>query len=255
MSLLCPLATGQQADRDRKPETSAKPSPDFKLVQLYGGAIVVELPETFEDVRYVYMFSCAHFKHIEIHAHLTICSQIRQIPDHQEVYLDREGFSSIVFDILGRVGRVVTKNPQNDRPDDDDDDDLEALKYHLHDLVESDAAQTILHNTQSHVELKKMPGTKALTLLATCPPGEKMRGRANEPDFVGILLLLLRLESQKTDVLVATNVPHMEGEYVKGEVDPDVPGKLGRLLEVGIKVRERICETLEVRDWGLFGEE
>lgn len=82
----------------------------FKQVDLFGGAIVASIPSTFEDV-----------------------SDIRQVPDNQEVYLDKDGFSStvpsiypnfvmmvvdsifagIVFDILERVEK---------------DSDIEALK-------------------------------------------------------------------------------------------------------------------------------
>lgn len=93
--------------------------------------------------------------------------------------------------------------------------------------------------------------TKAYTLLATSPPGEKMQGRANEPEFVGILLLVVRLEAQGTDVVIAVNVPHMPGEFEGVDLEG---GKPGKLLETGQQARTRICETLEVKDWALFGE-
>lgn len=56
-------------------------------------------------------------------------SNIRQVPDNQEVYLDGDGFSSIVVEILERVeqndeGRAL--------------DDKGALEYHLRDLVEDE---------------------------------------------------------------------------------------------------------------------
>jgi len=51
---------------------------------------------------------------------LTWYSNIRQIPDHQEVFLDNSGYTSIVFEILQRV----------EKPDE------EALQYHFSDLVE-----------------------------------------------------------------------------------------------------------------------
>ena len=85
----------------------------------------------------------------------------------------------------------------------------------------------------------------AYTLLATTPPGAKQRGRAHEPDFVGIVLLLVRLVEQKTDILVSVNVPHVAGEYEAGEVD----------LEKGVQIREKVMESLEVRDWGMFVQE
>lgn len=168
------------------------------------------------------------------------------MPDHQEVYLDRSGFSSVVFDILERV-----HNAQND--------DVEALKFHLQDIVESDASTTIVHRIEAkNVKLAKMPDLKALTLLATCPPGEKMRGRASEPDAVGVCLLLVRLEGKwETDLLCTVNVPCVSGdEGGDGKEDDGEDGKMKieRLLLVGCQIREKVMATLEIRDWGLFGE-
>ncbi|KXS95888.1 hypothetical protein AC579_10579 [Pseudocercospora musae] len=190
-------------------------SNQFKTVELFGGAIVADIPATFEDV-----------------------SKIRQVPDNQEVYLDKDGFSSIVFDILERVEKG---------------NDVEALKYHLSDIVDGDAGQTTLHNTGS-AYLSKMPTTTAMTLLATSPPGEQQRGRANEPDFVGIVLIVVRLEEQKTDIVIAVNVPHLPGSYAKEDVNP-AAGKYGNLLEAGKVVKEKVLESFEIKDWGLFVQE
>lgn len=97
-------------------------------------------------------------------------------------------------------------------------------------------------------------GTSAYTLLATSPPGEKQRGRKNEPDFVGILLTMVRLAEQQTDILIAVNVPHIPGDYEPTEVDPET-GKHGSLLEEGLKMREKVLQSFEVKDWGLFVQE
>ena len=56
-------------------------------------------------------------------------------------------------------------------------------------------------------------GTPAYALIAAAPPGEKQRGRANEPDFVAVLMTLVRLVDKKTDIVVAVNVPHVGGRY------------------------------------------
>jgi hypothetical protein len=58
-------------------------------------------------------------------------SEIRQVPDNQEVYLDKDGFTSIVVDILERV----------EKPDN------EALKFHLNDIVDEDAGETKVWTT------------------------------------------------------------------------------------------------------------
>jgi len=83
-------------------------------------------------------------------------------------------------------------------------------------------------------------------------PGAQTRGP--QPDFTGTLLLLLRLEEKKTDILITINVPHVPGEYNPGDVD--LPGqKLGKLLSEAATFRQRILETFEIQDWTLFVDE
>lgn len=80
------------------------PTPTFRLTPLYGGAITASLPTSFKDA-----------------------SSLRQIPDHQEVYIDSDGYSSIVVDILEYVAK---------------DTDEDALQYHFHDLVDGTGDST-----------------------------------------------------------------------------------------------------------------
>ncbi|KAF2170572.1 hypothetical protein M409DRAFT_19390 [Zasmidium cellare ATCC 36951] len=195
----------------------ANPPLSFKSVPLYGGAITADLPSDFQDV-----------------------STIRQVPDTQEVHLSSTGDTSIVFDLLERV----------DKPTDE-----EAVKFHFEDILEDEMEGVRVWGGVEEVRVPDLPGVKAFTMFATSPPGEKQRGRAHEADFVGILLLVVRLEGKGTDLVVAVNVPHVEGEggYVRGSVDLE-GAKMGRLLEEGEGVRERVRESLRVVDWGLFGE-
>ena len=67
-----------------------------------------------------------------------------------------------------------------------------------------------------------------------------------------LLLLLIRLEAQDTDIVITINVPFMPGSYDEADVDFE-RGKWGGLGEVGEVVIERVRGSLEVRDWGLFG--
>lgn len=69
------------------------------------------------------------------------------------------------------------------------------------------------------------------------------------PAFVYIHLMLLRLKEQETDLMVSVNIPHYTGEYEKPK---EGEGELTQLMKDSEKIRERICETFEVKDWGLF---
>lgn len=68
------------------------------------------------------------------------------------------------------------------------------------------------------------------------------------------MLTLVRLVKQETDMLITINVPHIAGQFEAGSVDLE-HGKMGALLEQAGKWRERVLETFEVKEWGLFGEE
>ncbi|KAK0271234.1 hypothetical protein LTR91_019320 [Friedmanniomyces endolithicus] len=199
--------------------TSTPTSPSYTLTPLYGGALACLRPSTFTDA-----------------------SELRQVPDNQEVYLDSHGYTSLVVEILERVEKGS---------------DREALEWHLKDLTagEDDGAGAVKVWAVGEGRLGQMGNTaSAFTLLATAPPGAKHRSRAHEPEFVGIALLLVRLAEQKTDILVSVNVPHVAGEYEPGEVGLE-ERRLGRLLENGVQIREKVMESLEVRDWGLFVQE
>ncbi|KAF2814253.1 Mog1p/PsbP-like protein [Mytilinidion resinicola] len=186
----------------------------FQHTNLFGGAITVDLPTGFGDV-----------------------SDIRQVPDTQEVYLDANGFTSIIFDILEWVEDAAS--------------DEAALKVHFQDIVDGSGDATNFHEVKQ-ATLAKMPSTPAHTLLAIQTPATPPTPPRNpQPDFTAILLTLVRLAEQKTDITIAINVPHVAEEYALGSVDLE-NGKPGVMLEAAAMVREKVLASFEVKDWGLF---
>jgi hypothetical protein len=112
----------------------------FTRTPLFGGALIVDLPSTFADVRCVTSTPSPS-------SPLTLeISTIRQVPDHQEVYLDKDGFTSIIFDITERVGLPGT-GPAVDGA---------ALTTHLEDIVASDIDTVKVWNT-SNTQFSKLP--------------------------------------------------------------------------------------------------
>jgi len=198
----------------------------YRSTPLFGGALIVDLPSTFADV-----------------------STIRQVPDHQEVYLDKDGFTSIIFDITERVGQPGS-GPAIDGA---------ALTTHLEDIVDSDHDTVKVWST-SGTKFSKLPDTiPAYTLIATQTPPlpndpTTPRGStASAPDFTAIVLNLIRLEEQSTDILITINVPHIRGEYSEEDVDLQM-GKQGRLIEDAVEFAARCWESFKIKDWGLFNE-
>lgn len=86
----------------------------YKRAPLFGGALECDLPVHFADV-----------------------SKLRQVPDNQEVFLDKDGFTSIIFDITERVGG----------PGSSPEIDGQALTTHLEDLVGTDVETVKVWNS------------------------------------------------------------------------------------------------------------
>jgi hypothetical protein len=88
--------------------------PKYLSTPLFGGALSAEIPAKFADV-----------------------SKLRQVPDNQEVWIDEEGFTSIIFDITERVG------PSGSGPKIDG----QAMTDHLEDMVGADINTVKIWNT------------------------------------------------------------------------------------------------------------
>jgi len=92
---------------------------------------------------------------------LDTCSKIRQVPDNQEVFIDKDGFTSIIFDITERVGPKGSSLETDGR----------ALTTHLEELVGDDDDTVKVWNTTetqfSHLEydtpLPSQPGGRQLS--------------------------------------------------------------------------------------------
>jgi hypothetical protein len=103
-------------------------------------------------------------------------------------------------------------------------------------------------------------GTPAYTLIATQTPPPPSRSSdspsssRSAPDFTAIVLNLIRLERENTDILITINVPHIKGEYSEEDVDLEL-GKQGRLIGDAVEYAAKIWESFRVRDWGLFADE
>ena len=99
------------------------PHNKYTPTPLFGGALVVDLPTNFADV-----------------------SKLREVPDNQEVWIDKDGFTSIIFDITERVGPSGSSL----------ENDGKALTIHLEDLVGTDIETVKVWNT-TETEFSAIP--------------------------------------------------------------------------------------------------
>lgn len=66
-----------------------------------------------------------------------------------------------------------------------------------------------------------------------------------------IVLTLVRLQAQNTDLAITVNVPDAAGQGASEEIYPQ-EGTLGKQADAALVYRDHILETFQIRDWGLF---
>lgn len=94
----------------------------------------------------------------------------------------------------------------------------------------------------------------AYSLIATqTPRPDPSTAASSAPDFTAIILTLVRLEKESTDILITINVPHIKGEYHEEDVDLEM-GKQGQLIGDAVEFASRIWASFEVKNWDLFDE-
>lgn len=182
-------------------------------------------------------------------------SKIRDIPNNQECFIERDGFTSIIFDLLDRVGA----------PGSGPEVDGRALTAHIEDIVGEDQGEELKVWNTSETKFTRLPeNVPAYTLIATSPSEDFKKGgdgsssgsgrQAANLVFTALIITLIRLEKVKTDVVITINVPHIKGEYDEDDVDLEL-GNKGELIGKAIEHAAKIWESFAIKNYGLFGRE
>jgi Ran-interacting Mog1 protein len=194
----------------------------FTTRELYGGAITAQLPEDYIDA-----------------------SDLRQVPDHQEVFLSPKTLTSVIFEINQYV---KTTNDAN------------AVHFHFNDVIpnEDRLAGDLAAPTQVEMTNPSVKDFLAYFIQGTIvsPEADKKAPSTlpidwqQNPETKDVLTkayqLVVRMAKYETDLCIRINVPlkemlaqedaSKEEDYVKG-------------------MTEKIVATFDVKDFGLFGAE
>jgi Ran-interacting Mog1 protein len=229
----------------------------FSTQALYGGAISANLPKGFVDA-----------------------SELRQIPDHQEVYLSPKTLTTIIFEINEYVSPLTAASRTNVDPSiiasvpgagggneaavSVNSTEAAAALYHLQDLIDANDTLDAVSSPRS-VRMRNpgLQGLPAFTLhgkLSVREKGRRAVGGSVLPEeeyqdsnaaphsiqtSTTIRLLLVRIEAKATDLCVTVNVPWKELE-ARNEVDGEEA--------FADAILETVIASLEIKDFGLFGE-
>ncbi|KAF8319274.1 Mog1p/PsbP-like protein [Clavulina sp. PMI_390] len=135
--------------------------------ELFGGAITVELPDGLIDA-----------------------SDLRQIPDTQEVFLTPDSDVTYIIEILESVNAK---------------DLIEATKFHFESLAhDNDASSSSIESVEISDTTRELPQPTPYILQ-----GSQLVRKYNRPtpDQVQILLALFRVDGHNSDIVLTLNAP------------------------------------------------
>ncbi|KAJ6623412.1 hypothetical protein B0H10DRAFT_2162427 [Mycena sp. CBHHK59/15] len=159
-------------------------------------------------------------------ANLVDASELRQVPDTQEVLLYPDSSVSIIVEVLQRV------DPTHYDP---------AIRYHFDSLAHDNSAEASEVDTVAvipHTRGDKTPSAITLSGVQYVP-----KFNLTKPDQVRVLMALFRIEDKHVDLVVTFNVPMKSQD--DGAVDEE--GWNTMQSHFGAFVR-----SLRIVDFGLF---
>ncbi|CAG8946092.1 unnamed protein product [Penicillium salamii] len=210
--------------------------------EFYGGAIQGVVPQSWID-----------------------SSTLREVPDHQELFLSPTTLSNLIIEINQRVPQeeALTASAKfSNRPAAPSGSatslqiDHAACLYHLHDLCdEGDTMKVVTSPSKVDVQLASSSPSPApikayrgvVSFTTPKKDAEPVSAGGTPPSSrLTCHYLLVRLVAQETDLLVFFNVPHEEFEK-SGD-----PKGLAAEEALAADTISALVEKLQICDWGLF---
>ncbi|KAI8340619.1 hypothetical protein BC941DRAFT_417711 [Chlamydoabsidia padenii] len=182
---------------------------------LYGGAIYTAIKSSYVDA-----------------------SQIRQIPDNQEVFVDMQTQQSLIIELLEKVEQL----------------DEDCAKFHFEQIAEHNNATSYSIESIEHESVDIAAPKLPLDTTIYFVRGIQNVAKFNEEavNHVELVMAVVRLEKVETDLIISLNAPIKvapNSSEMKDVnlVEPAAP--IARILEE-IKL---VVQSLDIQDWGLFG--
>jgi hypothetical protein len=224
-----------------------------KIVHLYGGALKCALPSSFADA-----------------------SDMRQVPDNQEVWLDLESGLTIIVELLeydhsfeGKGHSTAHEQEQVLRRIFDDITAVSEAQGHAVDRVlTSEEMGAAAAGTPMLQKLREYPQAILAARHAVQPRARPIHGAPAEFDGVQIVSLNVRLQPVDTDLVLTlymtrlSRVVTSNPDGILNQMEPldlgvvlsdaQPPENLPPVVQSGVRVLRRVFETFEVTDWSLF---
>ncbi|KDN37019.1 Mog1p/PsbP-like protein [Tilletiaria anomala UBC 951] len=207
---------------------------------LFGGAITAELPQSFIDA-----------------------SELRQVPDNQEVMISSSSDTSIILEVLESV------------KEGDANENMEAaVRYHFDSLAHDNSALSSTIESTTFLDTSSFPVPPPLPDASSIVPRERTPspwlvsglqvvpkyGRTTDPPHcVRIHLAVWRLRPKKdVDLVLSFNIPQPQpqptaaGETAANAGSEMVSEHVSRDEAILAEVFRKAASTLTIEDWNLF---
>ena len=215
-------SNGNDADNDNGNDNNVNSRDKYIMRELFGGAIITSFLSTFEDI-----------------------SLVRQVPDHQEVYVDRVTDMSLIVELLSY---------------DESISDNIATQHYFRDLAQCNEATEYSIDSSSVVSsntcIPGIAGAYSCCALVGRQVVAKFYRRLDSPlNNVQILLLVLRLPAVGTDILITLNIPHPQEETnIPTIATSSFLSPLPLLLTepAAVDIMRQILKNFKIIDWSLF---
>ncbi|RKP11141.1 hypothetical protein THASP1DRAFT_27058 [Thamnocephalis sphaerospora] len=205
------------------PAATATAATDLTMRDLYGGALRAMVPERFVDIR-------------QVDGRL-VTLQLREVPDHQEVFADTETEESVIVELLELDTDVANE---------------QCARFHFQQIAEHNEAvraQIVQEAQLTAADMPHLPEDALGYVLAGDQDVAKFRERsADAINTVRLFLAVLRLPRVGTDVLITVNVPVVVGAASSSRQHWGAGD-----LQAGLDHLRTLVGSIDVRDWGLFG--
>ena len=190
--------------------------------RLYGGAITVDLPQDYIDA-----------------------SDLRQVPDHQEVFLSPKTLTSVIFEINQYLNTA---------------NDANAVHFHFTDVIAQpdhvngklssptrvNMANTTLRDFPAYVLEGTIVSPEVDKKAASTLPLDWQQDPQTEDFYTEAYQLVVRMAKYETDLCVRVNVPLREMVSQEDAIKEEDHAKA---------MMEKIVATMDVKDFGLLGAE
>lgn len=207
--------------------------------QLFGGAIETLLQSQFVDV-----------------------SKVRQVPDHQEVFIDQDSECSLIIELLEFESSLPN--------------DTSAIHHYFNDLAEANESTEKIVLSEGmlsgDVFIPSLDGSHCKMALIGKQRVGKYRTRPDmQVDEIYVVLVLVRLTNVGTDLLISLNIPTAalqaageEPALAEWETSVDIAhliesAEIPASAVVGaqkfyefVSVIRGAAHTLVIKDWTLF---